>query len=121
MNGGDVGISEINLTGGTSNPLKVERKEIYLYIESEDYYEIKSDSSKKAEKVTDKCDGNNRIGLQSSTYGVCLSVEDEEFCKYEDKKIIKRKEQFVDGTILNTLYECADGVCDISKVPENVG
>ncbi|ORX42308.1 hypothetical protein BCR36DRAFT_307740, partial [Piromyces finnis] len=45
---------------------------------------------------------------------------DEEFCKYEDKKIIKRKEQFVDGTILNTLYECADGVCDISKVPENV-
>ncbi|ORX34090.1 hypothetical protein BCR36DRAFT_375921 [Piromyces finnis] len=45
----------------------------------------------------------------------------EEFCQYEDKKIIKRKEQFVDGTILNTLYECADGVCDISKVPENVG
>ncbi|ORX33712.1 hypothetical protein BCR36DRAFT_448852, partial [Piromyces finnis] len=198
MNGGDVGISEINLTGGTSNPIESGKEgnlSMYLCdeenvcnqtegyikvtygtkdIESEDYYEIKSDSSKKAEKVTDKCDGNNRIGLQSSTYGVCLSVEgksvefagesgeeenylldgtiasgsifksvaegksgivltrdvskiyfnniytDEEFCKYEDKKIIKRKEQFVDGTILNTLYECADGVCDISKVPENV-
>ncbi|ORX42309.1 hypothetical protein BCR36DRAFT_307691 [Piromyces finnis] len=45
---------------------------------------------------------------------------DEEFCKYEDKKIIKRKEQFVSGTILNTLYDCEYGACDISKVPENV-
>ncbi|ORX33713.1 hypothetical protein BCR36DRAFT_375943 [Piromyces finnis] len=174
MNGGDVGISEINLTGENSNPIgegNDEKLSMYLcdnksvckqtegYIKvsygteeqnkKEDYYEIKLNSSKKAEKVTDKCESvefgaeQNYIldgtlasdsifkSVANNKDGIVLTRDvskiyfnniytDEEFCQYQDKKIIKRKEQFVSGTILNTLYDCADGVCDISKVPENV-
>ncbi|ORX43938.1 hypothetical protein BCR36DRAFT_302749, partial [Piromyces finnis] len=45
---------------------------------------------------------------------------DEEYCKYQEKNIISRKAQFVEGTILNTLYECESGACKRSNTLDNV-
>jgi len=61
------------------------------------------------------------LDVRANTIVLNTVYNDAEYCSYENNGLINGKTHFCSGTILENLYNCVDGLCNLSHDADNVG